>query len=73
MGTQKRSVNQNVKSLASGRSHSRLAAGRRRYIAGRVGSWLSLVVDPVELLFRVPREDEVVMHQMLVGAVEAKI
>ena len=56
----------------AGRPRARCAAGAAR-VAGRVGGRLALAVDGVELLVRVAREDEVVVEQVGVGAVEAEV
>ena len=73
VGPQVGRVDQDVEGLAAGRGDLGLGGGRGADVAGRVGRRLALAVDEVELLVRVAREDEVVMQEMLVAAVEAQV
>ena len=73
MGPQVGRVHQDVEGLAAGRGDLRLGGGRGTDVAGRVGRRLALAVDDVELLVRIAREDEVVMEQVVVTAVEAQV
>ena len=70
---QVRRVDEDVERLAAGRRDAGLGAGRRGEIAGRVRGRLAAAVDPVELLLGVAREDEVVVQQVLVAAVQAEV
>ena len=73
MRAQVRGMNQHVEGFSAGRRGGLLAARGRRQIAGRIRRRLALLVNPVELLVRVPAEDEVMMREMVVAFLQPEI
>ena len=66
-------MDQHIKRLATLGRHARISARRCRQIGGGVRRRLATLVDGVELLLRVAGEDEIMMAQMLIALVQAKI
>src|SRR4051794_10628700 len=68
-----RSVNKNVKRFSAGRRDTGLRSCRRTKVSGRIGRKPAFVVDGMKLLTRITRENEIVMLQLPVSPVKAKV